>query len=278
MGKTLKKILLTGLAVLSLGYGVYAKSDVDFKINAGVKIGTDYFSAGINSELNLNYGDFTVSGGCGFTYHSNYCELEKSGIETRLSGKIGYDNDKFGVSVGINSFGGFGELEEFCQRTGICEIKFGDFSVAYENDGYPYYKLGLTDASDSFRSAAAKIKYDKYSLDLKLFTGKRDLETTFPKREDTIVDEKTGKFGEKYRYQITNEESYPYRYGCLSFTINDAIQNYDLTFGVNSERLRHIIQNRIIHQLRKNPEFVMTNDDAKLIFDVNSLENNFSLW
>jgi RHS repeat-associated protein len=232
-------------------YGVQV-GDWSFSISPSIAFGN---TAGIGASLSVTYssGDFSFSGGIGIMSNSNYNGLGKNGMEIRKSILASYDDGKNGVSFGANSWSGTGGMKEFSQRTGVLGLHSGDFRAMYENDGGPVLnKLG--DANDSYRTAALNLSVGKFSIGFNLFTGQRS-------REDQKKEDKRYGFvdsmGVYHQNPAANEQGARYRLGALTVGYGG------YRVGVNSEHVRHAIQNSIIHRMITDNEFVNTSWDWK---------------
>ncbi|MDX6188495.1 polymorphic toxin type 23 domain-containing protein [Flavobacterium sp. Fl-318] len=213
-------------------YGVQV-GDWSFNISPAIAFGN---TSGIGASLSVGYssGDFSFSAGIGIMSNSNYNGFGKNGLEIRKSILAAYDDGKTGVSLGSNMWGG-----DFAQRTGMFGIHLGDFKAVYENDGGPVLKKGLGDAGDSYRTAALNLSVGEFSAGFNLFTGKRENIPRGGSPENKIADG----YGRKYNYGYVKEEGKKYRLGALTMGYGA------YRIGVNSEHVRHTIQDRTIHGL-----------------------------
>ena len=84
---------------------------------------------------------------------------------------IAYNNKDFGISLSTNYFWS----GKTSQRTGALMARIGKFSLSYENDGYPFHKLGMGDGGDSYRTAAITLGWEDVSIGMRIFTGYRDM-------------------------------------------------------------------------------------------------------
>lgn len=250
----------------------------DSNFSVGYTIGLSYncneFKISANFSLDNYFKNFTNSIGIGITYHSNLYNTKKKGIEIRTSAMTKFEYDNFIFSIGTNLWSGFGELKEFNQRSGIVSIGTLNNSITYENDGFPFNYIYLSNDEDSYRTHALSIKIKNISLNTKLFTGKRIVtKEELEERKNKNEREKniSGEFKEFYKYGFVNEIGEKYRYG--SFTIN-----YNgLGIGLNSEWIRHFMQNIVGHGiLRPQRQFVMIDDKIEYVINVNSAPTKFS--
>ena len=128
------------------------------------------------------------------------------------------------------------------QRTGIVGFQFYGFEIIHEND------ILATSGSDRFRTAALIIAYSKDSLRVGLnsllWTGnsnsplaKNHYDTTFS----------------RYGYKDLSNTTYgKFSNGVAGIQAEYALgfgQNLKLSSGIDSERIRNIIQNKIIHDM-----------------------------
>lgn len=159
---------------------------------------------------------------------------------------MAYDDGKTGFSLGTNFWSGTKGMEEFKQRTSFLSFHNGDFSFAYENDGSPFSYGGkiLSNNTDVYRTAAARIGIGAYSLQTNLFTGRsgNDVEG-----QSNNIDRSRGPYG-----YWANPEADLYRLGVLSL-------NYKgWRVGTNSEWIRQGFQNYLAHTwISPQPRFNM---------------------
>lgn len=202
-------------------------------INSGA-----YKSIGIS----YNSGEFTFSYGFGVTQYTKHYATGNSGTEIRNSFRVNYDNGRTGFSLGTNFWGGMKgiEGESLNQRTGLIGFRSGDFNIAYENDGSI---LGLGDGGDSYRTAALNMKIGDFTAGFNLFTGYRDYKnengSISSHRDPLCVDD----YGRRMPNGLVKEIGNPYRLGALT------IGYKGIRVGVNSEHVRHAIQDQAIHNL-----------------------------
>jgi RHS repeat-associated protein len=223
--------------------------DWSFSISPSIAFG-NASGAGVSFGVSYSDGDWSFSGGVGIMSYGNYNGFGANSNEIRYSILANYDDGKTGFSLGTNFWRGSAGSDgnNLNQRTGMVGFHNGDFRAMYENDG----SIGpLGDGGDKYRSAALKLSVGDYSIGFNLMTGKRDV-----KYEDENLPGgyKGGKeFGIKDGMNrnlpngAVHEVGNKYRLGSLSV----GYKGYRL--GVNSERIRHAIQNHAIHNLSFNP-------------------------
>lgn len=216
--------------------------DWNISISPSIAFGN---ASGVGASLSVSYsdGNWSFSAGIGYMNYGNYNGFG-NGVEIRKSILAAYDDGKTGFSYGTNWWSGKGGMSEFKQRTGIVGIRSGDFKVRYENDG----SIGPAgDGGDSFRSASLNLSVGDYSVGFQFFTGFRDLdaeEATLPGGYKGVPGTNyIDSFGQKLPNGKTIEGT-PHRLGALTF----GYKGYKI--GVNSEKVRHAIQNIAIHDLK----------------------------
>jgi len=179
-----------------------------------------------------------------------------------------FDDGKTGFSLGTNDWKGTGGMETFNQRTGMIGLHFGDFRAMYENDGgFGIGTARLGDRGDSYRTAALNMSVGDYTAGFNLVTGKR---IDIPKGKSP-ENKFTDNYGAKYRYGYTTEVDTPYRLGALT------IGYKGFRIGVNSEHVRHAIQDRVIHGAIHDQGFRNQSWDWKPYFQYQT-PNQFSTW
>ena len=199
---------------------------------------------GVNLGASYQSGNFSISGGVGLMGYVNYNRFWKNNFETRYSAMASWDDGKLGLSLGTNIWKG-----DFEQRTGVIGFHSGDFRAMYENDGGLGIKhLRLGDRGDSYRTAALNVSVGDFSAGFNLFTGKRIYSrpedySYYPK--NLVVDDFNVKFPRGYVDEIGKK----YRLGSLTFGYGG------YRAGVNSEKVRHAIQDRVIHGIIKDAGF-----------------------
>ncbi|WP_369617908.1 polymorphic toxin type 23 domain-containing protein [Flavobacterium sp. CFS9] len=241
-------------------YGVQV-GDWSFSISPSIAFGN---TMGIGASLSVTYssGNFSFSAGVGIMSNSNYNGLGKNGMEIRKSILASYDDGKNGVSLGSNIWGG-----DFAQRTGVVGLHFGDFRAMYENDGGPVLKKGFGDAGDSYRTAALNLSVGKFTAGFNLFTGKRENIPEGKSPENRSIDG----YGRKYTYGNVDERGTKYRLGALTVGYGS------YRVGVNSEHVRHAIQDRVIHGMIHDQGFQNQSWDWKGYSQYRT-SNGFTSW
>lgn len=222
--------------------------DWSFSVSPSIAFGN---AAGAGMSLGISYseGEWNFSGGVGIMSYSNYNGFGANANEIRYSILANWDDGKTGFSLGTNFWRG-----DFKQRTGMIGFHSGDIKGMYENDG-GFGMKGLGDGGDSYRTAALTLgisgsingkRFENVTVGLNLMTGYRGKDNQ--KYEDDHM--KTGKnwktgtqdqYGTKFPRGYVNETGTPYRLGALTV----GYKGYRV--GVNSEHVRHAIQDKAIH-------------------------------
>ena len=208
---------------------------------------------GVNLGASYQSGNFSISGGVGLMGYVNYNRFWKNNFETRYSAMASWDDGKLGLSLGTNIWKG-----DFEQRTGVIGFHSGDFRMMYENDGGAGIKhLGLGDRNDSYRTAALNIGIGDFTAGFNLFTGRRNRKdqekevkiiNSRGKYENPIVNT-VDCYGANYKRGYVNEMGVKHRLGALTLGYGG------FRVGANSEKVRHAIQDVVIHGLIKDRGF-----------------------
>ena len=234
-------------------------------------------ASGIGGNLTVTYsdGNFSFSGGIGIMGNSDYNSLGRNGMEIRHSLLASWDDGKSGVSLGTNIWGG-----DFAQRTGTLGLHFGNFRAQYENDGKPFNTIKTGDGGDSYRTAALSLNFAEVSVGFNLFTGLRNEASydneksgTWDKVKGDVGTRKNGSYGERYINGLVDERGSKYRLGAAYIGYEGG------RYGLNSEWIRHAIQNVAIHGtfLAKQRMFEMQNGNVYGYYQYRT-SNIFSSW
>lgn len=236
----------------------------NLSVSPSLMMGTQGFSLGANVGLGYSDDGYSIGLSTGLAYGKN-----------SITGVKGW-NGRIGGGVSVGGEEGYFSLStmkylsgETSQRTGSIGFGFYDFSVQYENDFHlkgltSTYKL--TDGGDRFRSAAMMIAYRDISAGFNLFTG--DPGDTMENRPFETVDGHLTYIGD------ANHNPDKFRLGA-------AYVGYkNIRVGANSEKIRHVIQNRVAHDMLTKGEakwFKILNNNWSAYGNVGTL-NPFSLW
>jgi hypothetical protein len=204
--------------------------------------------------------------------YSNYNGFGANSHEFRYSALVSYGDGKTRFSLGTNFWRG-----DLKQRTGLIGIHSGDFKAMYENDGgFGIKTLGLGDRGDSYRTAALNLSVGDYTAGFNLMTGRRNLDY---EKETGMSDSKghfskkegITSFGRSYPRGFVQEEGNKYRLGALTV----GYKGYRV--GVNSEHVRHAIQDKAIHGIISDGGFQNTSWNWNDYFQQRS-QNIFTSW
>jgi RHS repeat-associated protein len=231
--------------------------------------------AGVSFGVTYSDGDWSISGGYGIMEYSNYNGFGANSHEIRYSALVNYDDGKTGLSLGTNIWRGSAGSDgnNLNQRTGMIGFHSGDFKMMYENDGGAGINhLGLGNRGDSYRTAALNLSVGDYTAGFNLMTGKR----FYSRPEDTDKYSKidpTPKdlFGRKFPRGFVDEQGNPYRLGALTV----GYKGYRV--GVNSEHVRHAIQDKAIHGIIGDAGFRNYSWNWNSYFQYKS-PNTFTSW
>jgi hypothetical protein len=198
----------------------------------------------------------------------------------------GYGGKDARVTLGTNMFWGLKghEGESLNQRLGTIGFSSGDFGFMYENDGGKGISdLRLGDREDRYRSASLIFNVGDYSAGFNLFTGNRDQDGEPEKQYYTnkkgkikyghppIDPQLRDNFNRKHKYGYVNEVGPKYRLGALF------VGYKGLRIGVNSEHIRHAIQNRAVHNTINDLSFKNQSWNWDLYFQYRT-PNMFTTW
>lgn len=252
--------------------------DFTFSISPAIAFGN---AAGIGANFTATYsdGDFSISAGIGITKFSRAHGTGASTIESRYSIGGGYDDGNFRASISTTKFNSNAGSEDTGQRVANLSLGYQDFGISYENDGSPFNKLGktLVNNTDKFRTAALSISYKDYSVGFNLFTG------SFEEDKGQGIEEvqgHTNRFSLDRKGnrvinvggQYAGENASRYRLGALYA----GYKGY--RYGVNSEKVRSFIQNKVAHTaIAYQPWFKVRDIKTTGYFQYQS-PNQFTSW
>ena len=246
--------IATGAASSMLPSVNFPIGDWNISLSLAVAFG-NASGMGANFAVGYNDGNWGFSARVGIMAYNNYYGFGKNAIEVRNSIMASWDDGTTGVSLGTNAWSGY-----FSQRTGMIGFRSGDFKLMYENDGGAGIKhLRLGDRNDSYRTAALNIGIGDFTAGFNLFTGRRSLKDQEKEKETMIVNSKgklvnpivniVDRYGANYKRGYVNEMGVKHRLGAL------ALGYGGFRVGVNSEKVRHAIQDVVIHGLIKDRGF-----------------------
>jgi len=250
--------------------GCESASEIQPYVGVSLNWGSNNKSVSLTGHATGNVGNWQGSVGGSVTLFEQFYSTGKGGVEFRGSFLGGFNDGNTNITFGTNYFKGLGGMSEFNQRTGIMNIGVGKFNFSYENDGFPFQMLKLSDGNDNYRSAAVNISFGKLAAGFNLFTGGRTsyFGDTEKVNKGIASGPRTGSFGEKMPYGYVNEFGKPYRFGA-------AFLSYGGTkIGIESDRyIRHAIQDNWAHDSNVNlglfrldtrqPGFKSLTDDIK---------------
>jgi len=161
------------------------------------------------------------------------------------------------------------------QVTGLVSVRLGNYFIASENDGFAFlpfdrYRTGAISVGRYFFSANAAtdlFRQHRVSADILLYTGQTQGEPTQKITE--------GNYPSRFGYKKLNESKYHNAsHGILKFswcTSLVARQNGFVNIGLDNEKIRNTVQNKLIHDLPflpqklikiKNPHIPMRNTEG----------------
>jgi len=225
------------------------------QIKASIALGSHGQGIGLNATTTYRGSKGSLSAGIGGTYYFSEPGTKKPGFETRIYGGGALD---FGAGFGLGYYQTQFLSGETSQRVGNVITTYKDWSFTFENDY-------IGDFRDRFRTHASVLKYKDFSMGINLFSG----EPGDVKDLRRIIEDE-GKYG-TYLLSKGAEDPNKYRLGILFFGYNI------FRIGTNSEHVRHLAQNRLIHDNAKAPQFEVLDQRWKFYGGIYTF-NPFTAW
>lgn len=272
---------LMSASVISTIVGTASNHLPSFDINLGggfglsispaLAFGSGGVGLGANATLSYTDNNFSIGTSYGFTKFSKFSAMNTtdvdtpihvSGWERRLGWGASWQTDNILFSWGTTKFYGL-----FPQTTGFVTFGTPTVNFTFDNDVHSF-GLPLGDNGDRHRSAGVTLQIGDVELGLLMFTGdpgysKRNIDT-----EAQYLDSKNGLY-------LTSEQGNPdsHRLGALFISMG----GYRL--GVNSEGIRHKIQNQLIHNspFVGSPYFKVLNIPSN-VYGGRYNRNPFTTW
>lgn len=226
-----------------------------FELKINLALGSHGRGLGLNAITTYTGSAGSVSAGLGSTYYLSAIGTGNSGLETRIFGggtadlgkgwSLGYYHTKF-----ISG--------ETSQHVGNVITSYKDWSFTFENDM-------MGDEGDRYRTHASVLSYKDMSLGLNLFTGD-------PAKNKGLrrIIEDDGKYG-TYLLASDGDDPDKYRLGLFYF-------RYKIfRLGTNAEYVRHLTQNRLIHDTAGSPQFAIRDNKWRLYGGIYTY-NPFTAW
>jgi RHS repeat-associated protein len=233
-------------------FNIPLTNNLSFNLSPSVAFGNNG-GFGISYGLTAQAGGFSVTAGAGAS----------SGADIAFYG-AGYDNGSFGFSLYRTKYWS----GSTSQTLGGLGLHLGDVNLNYQND-WPW-----GDGGDRYRTAALQATYKGFSIGTNLFTGDPGLDGNTREREGYTLNNKGEKIGGVYTKNKYGDNPDTHREGILYAGYG----NY--RFGINSEKVRHVIQNKIAHDFlmgSKSGHFRILNTPTTGYFHYGPT-NPFSLW
>lgn len=254
IGVGLANGVLAAINPLDFSFGDFATGGVSLRLQSG----TDGIGLGVEAGIGLGYGNHRfVEAYAGVNVFSSAIGTNRPTLEGYIGAGIGWkvlsnsdpanggDSYSDEIASGIMLRSTIYFSGETSQRLGGVAFLFPTWgrqgSVSYENDGVPF-GFGAGDNGDSYRTASVNIKVWDFEAGFNLFTGYRDL----LQNGDPV---------QGYPHGIVpNPEANMYRAGIAYL----GYKGYRV--GMNSEQIRHIIQNKFAHGIATQQDwFKITN-------------------
>ena len=251
-------------------------------ISPAIGFGTSGFSLGATIQIDVQIGNIYFGANVGFSNFENNFEqngaVKLKGSEFRRSFALGYNdiNGKNSIILAQNIFDNSGDAEtqKMSQKTGMITLKGAGTFFSYENDGEPFNRLGITSKnpiSDSYRTTGARLGYEDTYLELRLFTGFRDMTHGIYGEAMDGQDNARAPHG---FVKSENCEINEYRAGILSISIKG------YKYGLNNDENRYFFQNEFAHTLIKPQAwipFIPNINGGGLFMEYKTL-NPFTTW
>ena len=203
----------------------YARSH--FQVNTGLRCYFNFKNIGPNKQ----YIEAVASLGIVYAYgkKNNDYSLFFNPVsnQTYRKNSIGYAYNVYLNPIGTN------------QQTGTISIEVNQFNLIAENDIFARPKL------DRFRTGAFLLQYKTDSLALGINT------TLFTGEMGKKIQDDNYPFSHLYKSDVNGKYT-PNSHGLFSFQaqyITDYYQQLQANIGVDAERVRHVVQNRLIHDM-----------------------------
>ncbi|GIV26479.1 MAG: hypothetical protein KatS3mg027_0293 [Bacteroidia bacterium] len=191
-------------------------------------------------------------------------------VSLRVHGSVGYYwknydvtpgwQKTYGYEIGLTKFFVTGSTyydnpgDEFDQRLWSVRLGIPGFNIKYTND--MSFGLPFGDGGDRYRTAAFRIQIGAVSIGINLFTGD-------PGLKDRAIEIRS----DGYKYYIKNldgKDPDKYRAGVAYIGIGP------FKFGKDSEKIRHNIQNVLVHDKIGSPRFTILDRKEKFYFQFGS--------
>ncbi|MBN1250812.1 MAG: hypothetical protein JXR51_07850 [Bacteroidales bacterium] len=236
--------------------GLFTKAYI-FKDFTQINIASSYFFNFTGFEKKRKYAEFQQNIGILFSYGDSVKSknLFLSPVSNQTSKKY-----SFAYSYNI-----YRNKIETSQQTGTIAFGIDNWQIISEND------IFAVPASDKFRTASILIKYNyknySFGINSTLWTGN-------PKKAKTVKDTI---FKSRFGYKDMSNSPYgKTSSGILAFETEYALPYYQslkFSAGIDSEKIRNILQNKIIHDMyfvpkklnkAQNPHMPMIAEDGNL--------------
>ncbi len=205
--------------------GYYAKNN--FQFNSGARFYFNFKNIGPNKQ------HFEAVGSLGIVYGYGNSTSDSSLFYTPVGNQTQHQNS-FGYAYNyyLNNI-------KTSQQTGTIAIQINEFSLIAENDIFARPKL------DRYRTGAFALQYQKKDIALgvntTLFTGQMGRKIEDPNYPNSYI-YKSSEGGNHTKFSN----------GLLSLQgqyIGKYHQQYQANIGIDAEQVRHVVQNRLIHDM-----------------------------
>ena len=205
--------------------GFYAKNN--FQVNGGVRCYFNFKNIGPNKQYIEAVTSLGIVYGYGKFNTDTSLFFNPVGNQTFKENSIGYAFNYYINPIGTS------------QQTGTVSIEINNFNLIAENDIFARPKL------DRYRTGAFLLQYKQANFALGINT------TLFTGQMGKKITDNNYPFSHLYKSNIDGNYTQN-SHGLISFQaqhITDHYQQLQGNIGIDSERVRHIVQNRLIHDM-----------------------------
>ena len=205
--------------------GYYAKNN--FQVNGGLRCYFNFKNIGPNKQYIEAVTSLGIVYGYGKYNTDTSLFFNPVGNQTFKQNSVGYAFNFYINPIGTS------------QQTGTISIEVKNFNLIAENDIFARPKL------DRYRTGAFLIQYKKADFALGINT------TLFTGEMGEKIADNNYPFSHLYKSDINGNYTQN-SHGLLSIQVQYVSEHYQQlqgNFGIDSERVRHVVQNRLIHDM-----------------------------
>ncbi|RKN76822.1 polymorphic toxin type 23 domain-containing protein [Ulvibacterium marinum] len=248
-----------------------AKLVSPFTVRFTHKVGTHETGIGVETSIGLpKILPFSIRKNYSATFFADDALQDGPVVETTNSKEVSYLSGLLSVESKVYNSG------ETSQTTGTVTIGSPIINAKYENDWFdpglvdkldPFDILPaeLGDGGDRFRTARVDINLGPFSTGFKLGTGDPGLDKFERRKNIDFESPDSGPFGTYRLNPDTGDNPDNIRLGIGYFGIGP------FKVGTDSEKLRDLIQNKIVHdRISKSPRFKVIDKESKSFIEISN--------